>query len=375
MYQLLKGMRILDLTRLLPGGYATQLLGDLGADVLKVEDPWQGDYMRWNELYIEGTKESILFWGLNRNKKSIKLNLKSEDGKQVFLKLLQKYDIVLEGFRPGVMESLGLGYEKLKEANPAVIMCSISGYGQDGPYKLRAGHDINYTAIAGSLGLGGIAGGAPVMPALQIADIGGGGMMAAIGLLTAYISRLGTGEGQYIDISMMDGVVSWMTMLFMQLAANEPTLKRGETRLGGGEICYNIYQAKDGGYMSLGALEPKFWRQFCEAVGRGDLIPDQFSRDIKARAEVEAIFKTKTSKEWTEFFSDKDVCCEPVLNPQEVKEHPQVMHRKLFVKLSHPSAGEVDVVGIPIKFTNEQQVDDLIPPGFGEHTGQVLEDL
>ncbi|MGE5577975.1 MAG: CaiB/BaiF CoA transferase family protein, partial [Syntrophothermus sp.] len=204
MYQLLKGMRILDLTRLLPGPYATQLLGDLGAEVLKVEDPAQGDYMRWMGPGFagsgDGAGDSALFWGLNRNKRSMKLNLKSDAGKQVFFKLLQKYDVVLEGFRPGVMDSLGLGYEKLKEVNPAVIMCSISGYGQDGPYRSRSGHDLNFTALSGVLGLMGVAGGPPAIPAVQIADIGGGGLMAAVGVLAAYISRQRTGKGQYVDV-------------------------------------------------------------------------------------------------------------------------------------------------------------------------------
>lgn len=372
MYQLIQEMRILDLTRLFPGGYATQLLGDLGAKVLKVEDPWLGDYMRWQEPCFKGTKESILFWAINRNKKSIKLNLKTEEGKQVLFKLLGKYDIVLEGFRPGVMNSLGLGYEQLKEINPSVIVCSISGFGQDGPYKSKPGHDLNYTAIAGTLGLTGAAGGDPILPAVQIADIGCGGMMAVIGVLAAYISRQRNGKGQYIDISMLDGVVSWMTMLFMESAVNGTTLKRGETLLGGGEICYNIYQTKEGRYMSLGALEPQFWQKFCILVGRDDLVSKQFSRSIAVKAEVESIFKTKTRDEWTEFLAGHDVCCEPVLDLQEARVHPQVTHRKLFIPVAHSSAGSVDVVRNPIRFTTEQEVENNQPPGFGEHTREVL---
>lgn len=379
MYQLLKGMRILDLTRLLPGPYATQLLGDLGAEVLKVEDPAQGDYMRWMGPGFagsgDGAGDSALFWGLNRNKRSMKLNLKSDAGKQVFFKLLQKYDVVLEGFRPGVMDSLGLGYEKLKEVNPAVIMCSISGYGQDGPYRSRSGHDLNFTALSGVLGLMGVAGGPPAIPAVQIADIGGGGLMAAVGVLAAYISRQRTGKGQYVDVSMVDGVVSWMTMLFMQLAAGDSTLKRGETPLSGGDICYSVYRTKDGKYMSLAALEPKFWEQFCKAVGREDLITKQFSRDPEARAEVARLFETRTRDEWTNFFADKDVCCEPVLDLPEVRRHPQILHRNLFTPLPHPRAGSVEVAGNPLKFAGESQEVDRVPPGFGEHTKEVLREL
>ncbi len=374
MYKLLTGMKILDLTRLLPGGYATQLLGDLGAEVLKVEDPWQGDYMRWMEPYLPGTQESALYFGLNRNKKSLKLNLKSSEGLEVFFKLLKSYDVVLEGFRPGVMENLGLGYEVLQAANPRVILCSISGYGQDGPYRLRSGHDINYTAIAGALGLAGVPGGQPVLPAVQVADLGGGALLAVAGLLAAYIARERTGLGENVDVSMLDGVVSWMAMLYTQLAAGDPTLKRGEGRLSGGDICYRVYAAKDGRYMSLGALEPKFWQAFCQTVGREELISHQFSRDPGALAEVESIFKQRTQAEWVEFLKDKDLCCEPILEPFEAKEHPQVRHRSLFRSLSHPQAGRVEVIGNPLKFGQEEVGPDRLPPGFGEHTEEVLEE-
>lgn len=374
MYELLKGMRILDLTRLLPGGYATQLLADLGAEVLKVEDPRQGDYMRWMEPYLPGIEESALFFGLNRNKKSLKLNLKSAEGSEVFLRLLSRYDVVLEGFRPGVMESLGLGYENLKAVNPRVILCSISGYGQDGPYRLRSGHDINYTAVAGALGLAGEVGGPPVLPAVQVADLGGGALLAVSALLAAYIARERTGDGDYIDVSMMDGVVSWMAMLYAQLAAGDPTLERGRGRLSGGDICYRVYETKDGRYMSLGALEPKFWQAFCEAVERPDLIDKQFSRDSVALAEAEQIFKEKTQAEWVKFVQDKDFCCEPVLEPAEAKVHPQVKHRELFLSLAHPQAGTVEVVANPLKFRKAAKGPDSLPPGFGEHTEAVLKE-
>lgn len=375
MYELLKGMRILDLTRLLPGGYATQLLGDLGAEVLKIEDPWQGDYMRWMEPHLPGTQESALFFGLNRNKKSMKLNLKSSEGRELFFKLLKGYDVVLEGFRPGVMDSLGLGYEALKARNPRVILCSISGFGQDGPYRLRSGHDINYTAIAGSLSLGGSKNGPPLLPAVQVADLGGGALMAVSGLLSAYIARERTGQGEYIDVSMLDGVVSWMAMLYSQLAVADPTLVRGQGRLAGGDICYRIYETKDGRYMSLGALEPKFWREFCEVVGRPDLVRSQFSRDPEALAAVERIFKEKSQSEWIALVQDHDFCCEPILEPAEAKEHPQVRQRGLFLTLSHAQAGKVEVVANPLKFSEAGKSQDALPPLFGEHTEEVLKGI
>ncbi|NLC76919.1 MAG: CoA transferase [Clostridia bacterium] len=374
MYGLLKGLRVLDLTRLLPGGYATQLLGDLGAEVLKVEDPWQGDYMRWMQPHFPGTKESSLFWGLNRNKKSITLNLKSETGKELFLDLVKKYDVVIEGFRPGVMEGLGLGYGRLKEVNPRLIMCSISGYGQDGPYRLRAGHDINYIALAGILGLTGKSPEEdPVIPPVQLGDIGGGALMAVIGILAAYISRQKTGRGQYVDVSMLDGILSWLAMLLMEQRAKGPeAMERGRMLLTGGEVCYNVYRTKDGKYLSLGALEPKFWEGFCRAVGREDLIKEQFSRDPAVKEEVVNIFLSKTREEWEALLADKDICCEPVLTLEEAKNHPQLTARQMFRPMPHPQAGPVDVLGPPLKFTEETEGPDTPPPGYGADTEEVL---
>lgn len=372
MYKLLNGVRILDLTRLLPGGFASQLLADLGAEVLKLEDPWQGDYLRWMEPYLPGTNESALFWSLNKNKKSLKLNLKSTAGRAAFLRLIARYDIVLEGFRPGVMDSLALSYQELSKINPSVIVCSLSGYGQTGPYRLRSGHDINYFAISGALGLTGQSGGAPVPPAVQVADIGGGALMAVTGILSAYIARQQTGRGQYIDVSMLDGVVSWMAMLFAQQAATDSTLKRGGGLLNGGEVCYGVYETMDGLYMSLGALEPKFWQAFCLAVEHPELMGKQFAHDPVVLSEVERIFKSRTQADWVTFLRDKDVCCEAVLEPSKAREHPQIKARGLFVSLSHPQGNTIESVGNPLKFPEEREFPDQLPPGFGEHTWEVL---
>lgn len=374
MYELLKGLKVLDLTRLLPGGYATQLLGDLGAEILKVEDPWQGDYMRWMEPHFPGTKESSLFWGLNRNKKSMTLNLKSPQGKKIFLDLVANYDVVIEGFRPGVMAGLGLDYETLKQVNPGLIMCSISGYGQDGPYRMRAGHDINFTAIAGVLGLTGkSADSDPVISPVQLGDLGGGALMAVIGILAAYISREKTGLGQYIDVSMLDGVVSLLTMLLMEQAAKgTAAMKRGEMFLTGGEAWYNVYQTKDGKYMALGALETKFWENFCRLVDREDLIKEQFSQNPSFKEEVKEIFRSRTREEWEALLADQDTCCEPVLTLEEAKEHPQLVARKMFISLEHPEAGSVDVIAPPLKFSQEPTGSVAKPPGYGEHTEEIL---
>lgn len=375
MLQLLNGVRIIDLTRLLPGGYASQFLADLGAEVLKVEDPWQGDYLRWMKPCLPGTKESALFWSLNRNKKSLKLNLKSEAGREIFLRLITNYDIVLEGFRPGVMESLGLSYQDLKKVNPSIILCSISGYGQDGPYAKRSGHDINYLALSGALGLTGLPSGAPVIPAVQVADIGGGGLIAVIGILSAYISRQKTGRGQYIDVSMLDGVVSWMTLLYAEQAASGFNTQRGSGILNGGEVCYGVYETKDGRFMSLGALEPKFWEAFCMSVNRPELLSMQFASDSEVRSEVKSIFKSKTQEEWTDFFLDKDVCCEAIMDLASAREHPQLKWRNLFFTLNHPEGMAGESVRNPLKFPEEHGLPDQPPPDWGEHTLDILREV
>lgn len=374
MYTLLKNLRVLDLTRLLPGGYATQLLGDLGAEVLKIEDPWQGDYMRWMPPHFPGTEESSLFWGLNRNKKSMTLNLKSKAGKEIFFELVKKYDVVVEGFRPGVMEGLGLGYQVLKEVNPRIIMCSISGYGQDGPYRQRAGHDINFSAIAGALGLTGESpDSSPVIPPVQLGDIGGGSLMAAVGILAACIAREQTGQGQYIDVSMLDGVISWMTMVFMEKAVKGAQgMKRGGMMLTGGLASYNVYRTKDGKYMALGALEDKFWERLCSLVGREDLAKEYKPQDPAVKEEIRQIFETKTRDEWVALLAKEDICCEPVLEPEEVEDHPQVVARQMFMELPHPQASEVKVIAPPIKFPGAPTKEILPPPGYGEHTTEVL---
>ncbi|HHW06336.1 MAG TPA: CoA transferase [Clostridia bacterium] len=374
MYALLEGLRVLDLTRLLPGGYATQLLGDLGAEVLKVEDPWQGDYMRWMPPRLPGTKESSLFWGLNRNKKSMTLNLKSKGGKEIFLNLVRRYDVVVEGFRPGVMEELGLGYEALKEVNPGLIMCSISGYGQDGPYRERAGHDLNFVALAGVLGLTGEAPDrAPVVPPVQFGDLGGGALMAVVGILAACLARQRTGRGQYIDVSMLDGMISLMTMVFMEAGAAGPGhLQRGNMLLTGALANYNIYQTKDGKYLALAAFEDKFWQRFCRIIEREDLARRDHLQDPAVQEEIMQVFRGKTRDEWMALLGGEDICCEPVLEPAEVKEHPQVIARRMFMELTHSGAGPVEVVAPPLKFPGAPPREVLPPPGYGEHTVEVL---
>lgn len=370
---LLKELKMLDLSRLLPGPYCSLLLADLGMEVLKVEDTEQGDYTRG--IAPIRKKESAIFLALNRNKKSIKLNLKTREGKEIFYKLIQSYDIILESFRPGVIDRLGIGYQELRKRNPRVILCSLSGYGQDGPYQERSGHDINYIGLGGILEITGVKNGDPILPGVQIADIGGGGMMAAIAILAAAIHREKTGEGQFLDISMMDSVVSWLSIHAGKYFMDGELLKRGDMPLTGRYACYQVYPTKDGRHMSLGALEPKFWKNFCEAVGRRDLLDKQFiegEEQLLVIEEIQNLFKTKTQEEWVDFFEKADACCEPILTFEQVFQHPQVLHRQMVVEVEHPVEGNIRQLGNPIKSSRFSFEIRTPSPAWGEHTIEVL---
>ncbi|MHB8896017.1 MAG: CaiB/BaiF CoA transferase family protein, partial [Candidatus Geothermincolia bacterium] len=274
----LEGMRVLDLTRLLPGPYCTLLLADMGADVLKVEDTAGGDYLRLNPP-IASSGMSVHFHVLNRNKRSIALDLKTKEGRELLVELAGGWaNVLVEQFRPGVMERLGLDYDTVKEVNPSIVYCSITGYGQDGPYRDVAGHDINYLGYAGVLGATGPAGGPPTLSGVQIADLGGGGMFGALSILMAYIHAGRAGEGQHVDVSMMDGSLSWLTINTGEVLTGGPPPARGSQLLWGATPCYNIYEAADG-YMAVGAIESKFWKRMCEVLGRPDYADQQFALD------------------------------------------------------------------------------------------------
>jgi crotonobetainyl-CoA:carnitine CoA-transferase CaiB-like acyl-CoA transferase len=308
----------------------------------------------------------------------MKLNLKLKEGKEIFYKLVQSYDIVLEGFRPGVMDRLGIGYQELEKRNSRVILCSLSGYGQDGPYRERSGHDVNYIGLGGVLGITGQKSGDPTIPAVQIADIGGGGMMAAIAILAACVHREKTGKGQYLDISMMDGVVSWLSMHAGKYFIDGELPERGEMQLSGRYACYQVYPTKDGRHMSLGALEPKFWKNFCEAIGRRDLIHKQFiegEERVRIIEEIRNLFRTKPQREWADFFKDVDACCEAVLTFEEVFQHPQVLHRQMVVEYKHPVEGKIRQVGNPIKSSQFPFEIRSPSPAWGEHTIEVLKEI
>jgi crotonobetainyl-CoA:carnitine CoA-transferase CaiB-like acyl-CoA transferase len=374
----LDGVKVLDLSRLLPGGFCSMLLADFGAEVLKVEDTGMGDYIRWATPYHEGATDSAksaLFLALNRGKRSIRLNLKEERGREVLMKLVREHDVLLESFRPGVLDKLGVGYERLREENPGLVYCAITGYGQDGPNADRSGHDMNYLGLGGLLGLTGDRDGPPVQAAGQIADIGGGAQMAAFGILAALRERERTGEGQLVDVSMFDGALSWLALVAARYLAEDVSPQRGTLELAGSLICYRPYACKDG-WVTLGALEPKFWQAWCRGVGREDLIEKQFSPPgSDAHAEVERVFLERTREEWHEFASQHDCCLEPVLGLDEALDSELVRAREMVVEVDQPGTDGVRLLGVPVKLSRTPGAPAGPGPGLGEHTHEVLASL
>jgi crotonobetainyl-CoA:carnitine CoA-transferase CaiB-like acyl-CoA transferase len=373
----LAGVRVLDLSRLLPGGFCSLLLADFGADVIKVEDTGMGDYVRWSPPYYEGaddTAKGALFLALNRNKRSVRIDLKTDGGREVLLRLAKDADVLLESFRPGVLDRLGVGYDRLREANPGLVICAITGYGQDGPLRDRSGHDMNYLGLVGLLGLTGEADGPPIQAAGQIADIGGGALMAAFAILAALRERDRSGEGQLVDVSMADGALSWLAMVAARHFADGGVPQRGGLELAGSVVCYRPYQCADG-WVTLGALEPKFWQAWCRGVGREDLIAKQFEQPgSAAHVEVQAIFMERTRAQWEAFAGEHDCCLEPVLDLDEALNSELVKARAMVVEHDQPGATEtVRLLGVPVKLS-ETPGDTAQRPGpaLGEHTAEVL---
>jgi alpha-methylacyl-CoA racemase len=373
----LSDIKVLDLTRLLPGGFCSLLLADLGAEVLKVEDTGMGDYVRWSPPYYGsdehqqlGTR-SALYLSLNRGKRSVRLDLKNEAGREALLRLVASHDIVLDGFRPGVLDRLGVGYERMREANPAVVLGAITGYGHNGPNTQRAGHDINYLSLVGMLGLTGEKDGPPISSAGQIADVNGG-LMAAVGVMAALHEARRSGEGQFVDVSMADGALSWLAMVAGKYLCDGEVPRRGEGILSGGIACYLPYEAADG-WVSCGALEPKFWAAFCNGVDRGDLLEEQFAAPgSEGHAKIAEVFRARTRDEWRAFNDEHDCCIEPVLDVDEALDSELVRERGMVVEVEQPEIGPVRLVGNPIKLSRTPGDPTRPAPAFGEHTAEVL---
>jgi crotonobetainyl-CoA:carnitine CoA-transferase CaiB-like acyl-CoA transferase len=374
----LEGITILDLTRLLPGPYGTMLLGDLGAEVIKIEEPEQGDYARWYPPHINQVGSRHLL--LNRNKKSITLNLKKPEGRSILLKMVEKgADVLIEQFRPGVMDRLGVGYKDLEKVNSRLVYCALTGFGQDGPYRDLAGHDINYIGIGGILGITGPKGGPPALPGTQIADLVAGGLYAVIGILTALLGRQKTGRGQFVDVSMLDGVVSLIPDSAALFFAEGESPRMGERRLTGGLPQYQTYRTKDGKYLAVGALEDKFWANLARALGKPDWaqrVPrEKEPRTQEIKEEMIRIFLTKTRQEWLDILMKEDTCVTAVHSLEETFSDPHVLHRKMLVEVPHPKAGRIRQIGVPIKFS-ETPGEVLAPaPEIGEHTEEILNGL
>ena len=367
----LAGIRVLDLSRLLPGGFCSLLLADFGAEVLKVEDTGAGDYLRWMPPLVPAAgagAPSAAFLALNRGKRSIRLDLKQPEGREVLLRLVREHDVLLESFRPGVLDRLGVGHERLRAENPRLVVCAITGFGQEGPDRDRPGHDLGYLARNGLLALTGAPGGPPVAPAGQIADVGGGALTAAFGIMAALWERERSGEGQVVDVAMTAASQRWLAMVAAGVLAGDPVPRRGELPLAGGLACYRPYRCADG-WVALAALEPKFWRVLCDGLERPDLVERHL--DPAAGAELEAVFAARTRAEWAAFADAHPCCLEPVLELDEALDRAP----EAIVEVEQPGAGTVRLLGAPFRLARTPAQDTRPAPGPGEHTRAVLAEL
>lgn len=365
----LAGVRILDLSRLLPGPFATLVLADLGASVDKLEDPELGDYLRHTPPQVDGN--SVAFHALNRGKRSLVMNLKSAAGAAAFKRLVRSYDVVFEQFRPGVLARLGLGHDVLLAENPRLVVCALTGYGQDGPLRDRAGHDVNYLARAGILGLMGPEDRPPQLPSFQLADFGGG-MWSIIGILAALRERDRTGRGSVVDIAMAEGVIPFATSALSHVLGGGEMPRRGGEHLTGGIAPYYTYRTKDGEFVSFGALEPKFLQRFAAGSGMDvdvtALMPGPHQLELKER--FADVFASRTRAEWQQFNEQHDCCLEPVLRPDELMSDPHLIARNVFLRSGNPT-GQFHELRTPVTPR------DLVPkpaPRTAEHSDEILED-
>jgi len=367
----LSGIRVLDLTRLLPGPVCTLHLADLGADVIKIEDTGAGDYAR--SLGAEPGKTAPVFGAINRNKRAMRLDLKQHEGVEVFLRLVRDADAVVEGFRPGVVDRLGVGYATCSAVNPRIVYCAISGYGQTGPYRDIAGHDVNYCGYAGLVDQIGVADGAPAIPNLQIADILGGAVVPAMGILAALLDAQRSGKGRYVDVAMTEGVLVHNLQALAAVASTGKTHPRGADFLSGREPCYSVYRTADGRHMAVGALEWKFWERVCEVLGRPDLKAchwEKRARDAKwGKEQTAAIFASKPQAHWIEKFSGVDCCVSPVLTLDESFSDPQVVARDMVSR-----AGGTLQFAPPLKMSEYEFAVERPSPEAGQHTDEILRD-
>ena len=371
----LEGVRILDLSRQLPGPLGTRLLADFGADVIKIEDTRKGDDFRSTSPAINGVAARHL--ELNRNKRGLAIDLKSPEGKEIFLKLARESDVVFEQFRPGVVKRLGIDYEAVKAVNPKIVYCSLSGFGQDGPHRDMVAHDPNCLALAGVLSLIGSPGGPPVLTGPQLADITAA-HMATIGILLALRNAEATGEGDYLDISLFDSAFSLPVTALATYFGSGKAPSRGEERHNGKYPWADIYRTRDGGYITLAAIESHFYRNLCHALGREDWADLQYADEAKQaeiRAAMVEIFATRSRDEWFELLRDKDVCISPVLTIEEAAASAQVRERDNIIEHLHPVAGPTRLQASPIRMQSGRPPIRMGAPAQGEHSAAILSSL
>ena len=371
----LEGVRILDLSRLLPGPLCTLHFADLGADVIKIEDPNGGDYARW----IPPVKQSYsqLFLSLNRNKRSALFDLTKAEDRKEFYKLVQTADILVESFRPGVTEKLQIDYKTLSALKPSLIYCSITGFGQTGPYQKKAGHDLNFMALAGILQQIGTLSEC-VIPNFQIGDIVGGSLNAAFSIMVALFCQRETGKGQHLDISMLDGAFAHSVIALSSMETFGESLPAGKSLLNGGMPFYQTYKTADERFLAVGAVEHKFWSQFCELIGHPELRHSHIvmgDEAVSVKETVQSVIQTKTLAEWTEIFETADCCVSPVLKLEEAMKHPQILARNLVIHETHPTEGVVVQFAPPFKLADFEFEIYRHAPGYGEHTDEIRSEL
>lgn len=373
MVKALEGIKVLHLTRTGPGYYCAMLLSDFGAEVLNIEQPGYA---------AKRAKGSAVSYArpraTSRNHKSMTLNLRAPEGKEVFLKLVKGADVLIEGFRPGVTKRLGLGYDMLSEVNPRLIYCALAGYGQEGAYSQYVGHDLNYMAYAGIVDLTGHSDGPPIIPGMNMADMAAS-EHGTMGILTAILARERTGRGQFVDVSYLDGMVAWHVNVADAYWHGEPAPTRGGRAITGAQPCYNVYEAKDGKWLSLGCNEPWFWQNLCKAIGREDLLPYQ-SAEGEKRDEIfrdfRAIFKTRDRDEWIQYFhsTGTDIACAPIYTFPEVFDDPNIAKRTV-IEVDHPGAGKAKYVAPPYRLSETDCKIETPPPVIGQNTDEVLKGL
>jgi crotonobetainyl-CoA:carnitine CoA-transferase CaiB-like acyl-CoA transferase len=379
----LRGIRVIDLSRLLPGPLATLFLADLGAEVIKVELPQQPDYVRhYPPFYTtdKGERFSANYLALNRSKKNVAIDYTHPEGRQLLIELIKTADVVVEQFRPGYLSQYGLDYESLAQIHPRLIYVSISGYGQNGPYASRAGHDLNYLAYSGILGLN-THQDKPLLPPVQIADIAGGSYMAVMGTLTALLARHRSQQGEHVDVSMTQGALPMLHLLMAEYWANGQLPTRETMPLAGGLINYEVYRCKDGKWIAFAALEPKFWMRFCEAIGKPELLglglDQNTSAEKKAhcRAQLAALFESKSREEWLRLDAEHELLISPIYSLDELEQDPHLQACQAFVEIPHPVLGSYKSIALPIGFRNHPLPPPAPAPDLGAHTQSVLQAL